>query len=455
MSKRMLLIGFADLAVLMLSIFAGVFIASRELYEILGIGMQLSIQWAILVTIIIGCLHSTGLYNPDYMFNMREAVARLITGFLITFVLVSILLSLSEAGPRLRDALPAAMALSFAGLLLVRFAAGHGTAAQFLKRRVLILGAGARAKRIEMEVRRKRGHSSFIPIAYIPIRPDEEDVSTVNIIENPGNLNRFCDEAGIDEIVVAADERRGNMPIDVLLECRMSGRLITSVTDFLEREAGQVEIEGLYPSWLVFSHGSARNSVERMGKRIFDIVVSGLMLIVTLPITLVTAVAILIDDGRPIFYRQSRTGLRGRAFDVIKFRSMRNDAEKDGVARWATKNDSRVTGIGHFIRKTRIDEIPQILNVLKGEMSFVGPRPERPAIVADLEAQIPFFKYRHIVKAGITGWAQVNYPYGASIADAREKLKYDLYYVKNGSLLLDFLILMETVRVIVWPDGAR
>lgn len=455
MSKRLLLIGAADLAVLMLSIFTGIFIASAGLFQVLGIGQQLAVQWFVLIAIIIACLNSIGLYNPDYMFDMREAVARLITGFLITFIIISILLSIIETGPRLRNALPPAMALSFAGLLLIRFIASHGAAAQFLKRRVLVLGAGTRAGRIESEVRRKRGHCGFIPIAYIPVRLDEDGVSPVSIIEDPGDLLRFCEEAGIDEIVVAADERRGNMPVDQLLECRMNGCMITTVTDFLEREAGQVELEGLYPSWLVFSQGTARNGFDRLAKRIFDIVCSSLLLLLTLPITLTTAILIAIDDGWPVFYRQTREGLNGRPFEVIKFRSMRKDAEKDGVARWATKDDNRVTRIGNFIRKTRIDEIPQIINVLKGEMSFVGPRPERPEIIAGLEGKIPFFKYRHVVKPGITGWAQVNYPYGASIDDAREKLKFDLYYVKNHTLLLDFLILMETVRVIVWPDGAR
>ena len=280
-------------------------------------------------------------------------------------------------------------------------------------------------------------------------------MSVVHIIDNPQDLNGFCEYARVDEIVLAADERRGTMPVDVLLECRMSGRKITTVTDFIEREAGQVELEGLYPSWLVFSVPTTRNIVERGIKRLFDIVISVAFLLLTFPLLLVTAICILLDDGAPVFYRQTRTGLRGKPFDVLKFRSMKKDAEKDGVARWAAQDDDRITRVGRFIRKTRIDELPQIFNVLAGSMSFVGPRPERPSIVADLESQIPFFRYRHVVKPGITGWAQVNYPYGASVEDAREKLKYDLYYIKNESLVLDLLILMETVRVVFWPSGAR
>lgn len=451
----MIVIGAADVTILLASILFGLFTSRAGLYALAGGTEVHSIEWTTYIIVIMGSLVSMGLYNPDYMFNMREAVTRLITGFLIAFVLVSVLLGLIKTAPQLNQALPPTMALSFAGLLVIRYAASQGAVSQFLKRRILVLGAGRRAQRIEYEVRRKHGHCGFIPVAYIPTSPDEVGVSVVNTIDDPIDLHAFCAEAGIDELVIAADERRGNMPIDMLLECRMSGCKITAVTDFIEREAGQVELDGLYPSWLVFSGGNARNIIDRASKRVVDILASGILLLATLPVTLITALMITLDDGGPIFYRQTRVGLNGKHFDVIKFRSMRNDAEKDGVARWATKDDDRITRIGRFIRKTRIDEIPQIFNVLSGDMSFVGPRPERPSIVTDLEDKIAFFKYRHVVKPGITGWAQVNYPYGASIEDAREKLKYDLYYVKNESLFLDFLILMETVRVVFWPDGAR
>lgn len=454
-SRRMIVIGAADLSILVVSILFGLLTSRAGVNAFFGGGFDMSLEWTTYIIVIMCCLISMGLYNPDYMFDMREAVTRLITGFLIAFVMVSVLLGLVKTAPQLSQALPPTMALSFAGLLVIRYAASHGAVSQFLKRRILVLGAGMRAQRIESEVRTKRGHCGFIPVAYIPTSPDESGVSLVNLIDDPIDLNSFCAEAGIDELVIAVDERRGTMPIDTLLECRMSGRKITAVTDFIEREAGQVELDGLYPSWLVFSQGTMRNNVDRFTKRVVDIVTSTLLLLVTLPVTLVTALLIVLDDGAPIFYRQSRVGLNGKNFDVVKFRSMRQDAEKDGVARWAVRDDDRVTRVGRLIRKTRIDEIPQIYNVLSGDMSFVGPRPERPSIVADLEDKIAFFKYRHVVKPGITGWAQVNYPYGASIEDAREKLKYDLYYVKNESIFLDFLILMETVRVVFWPDGAR
>ncbi|HAK63995.1 MAG TPA: sugar transferase [Alphaproteobacteria bacterium] len=454
-SKRMLVIGSADIMILLLSVLMGMLSATSGEAGFSQATLNHSSEWTMFLLVLIGCLISMGLYNPDYMFDMQEAVMRLITGFLITFVAVSLLLGFVKTAPVLRQALPPALALSFAGLLAVRYAASSTILAQYLKRRVLVLGAGVRARRIEEEIRKKHGHCGFIPVAYVPASPDERGVSVVHIIDNPQDLNGFCEYARVDEIVLAADERRGTMPIDVLLECRMSGRKITTVTDFIEREAGQVELEGLYPSWLVFSVPTTRNIVERGIKRLFDIVISLAFLLLTFPLLLVTAICILLDDGAPVFYRQTRTGLRGKPFDVLKFRSMKKDAEKDGVARWAAQDDDRITRVGRFIRKTRIDELPQIFNVLAGSMSFVGPRPERPSIVADLESQIPFFRYRHVVKPGITGWAQVNYPYGASVEDAREKLKYDLYYIKNESLVLDLLILMETVRVVFWPSGAR
>jgi exopolysaccharide biosynthesis polyprenyl glycosylphosphotransferase len=224
----------------------------------------------------------------------------------------------------------------------------------------------------------------------------------------------------------------------------------------MERESGQVELQSLDPSWLIFCNGfSAQHRIERVVKRMFDVVVSSLLLAFALPVATITALAIRLEDGGPIFYRQQRVGLRGRPFRLLKFRSMRVDSESDGVARWASAGDRRVTKVGAFIRQTRIDEIPQVLNVLKGEMSFVGPRPEQVAIVEELSQTIPYYRYRHMVKPGITGWAQINYRYGASVEDAYQKQKFDLYYIKNYSLALDFLILVQTVRVILWPHGVR
>jgi exopolysaccharide biosynthesis polyprenyl glycosylphosphotransferase len=218
---------------------------------------------------------------------------------------------------------------------------------------------------------------------------------------------------------------------------------------------GQVPIDSLKVSWLIYGHGFRQNFVRGVVKRCFDLVVSALLILVTLPIVIVAALLIAAEGGGRVIYRQERMGLGGRPFTVFKLRSMSSDAEKDGKAAWATVNDARITRVGRFIRRTRIDELPQLLNVLKGEMSFVGPRPERPEFVALLTQQIPFYAVRHSVKPGLTGWAQVRYSYGATVEQSVRKLEYDLYYVKNHTLLLDLVILLETVRVVLLGEGAR
>ncbi len=227
------------------------------------------------------------------------------------------------------------------------------------------------------------------------------------------------------------------------------------LSSFFERETGCVQLQSLNPSWLIFSDGFDRGLLRDTSKRLFDVVVSGILLVVALPIMALTALLIKLDSRGPILYRQERIGQGGAAFDVLKFRSMRTDAEKDGKPQWAKQNDSRVTRVGRVIRLLRIDELPQIFNVLKGEMSFVGPRPERPFFVDQLSEMIPYFMYRHNVKPGITGWAQIRYSYGSSVEDAIEKLQYDLYYVKNHSFFLDLVVLFQTMQVILFHKGAR
>jgi sugar transferase (PEP-CTERM system associated) len=241
-----------------------------------------------------------------------------------------------------------------------------------------------------------------------------------------------------------------------LLECRLAGIEVLELPSFLERETGKVRLDVLNPSWIIFGEGFRASARQQLLERAFDIVASLGLLVVALPFMLLAVVGIKLEEGRsaPVFYRQRRVGYRGDVFDVLKFRSMRVDAEKFG-AQYATANDPRVTRIGGLMRKTRIDELPQLLNVLRGEMSFVGPRPERPEFVNELEHRIPYYRERHTVKPGITGWAQLCYPYGSSEKDTIEKLQYDLYYVKNRSLLFDLAILVQTVEVVLWRKGAR
>ena len=256
------------------------------------------------------------------------------------------------------------------------------------------------------------------------------------------------------EIVVAEGERGAQLPVGPLMDCRAIGLRIIDFVAFYERETGKVDLDALYPGRLIFVENSGFAPVSIVLKRAMDIFVSGAALLILAPVMLAAAAAVRLGDGGPALYRQTRVGLNGAPFNIVKFRSMRMDAEKFG-AQWAQENDPRVTRVGRFLRDTRIDELPQLLNILRGEMSLVGPRPERPVFVDRLAANIPYFNERHRAKPGLTGWAQINYRYGASDDDAREKLKYDLYYVRNRSMALDVAIMLKTVRVVLWPDAVR
>jgi sugar transferase (PEP-CTERM system associated) len=255
--------------------------------------------------------------------------------------------------------------------------------------------------------------------------------------------------------VLALEERRNSLPLSDLLRIKTTGVHVNDFSSFIERETGRVDLDSVNPSWLIFSDGfSSGRAISSVAKRLFDIAASSLLLALSAPFIVLFALLVKLDSKGPAFFRQTRVGLYGQLFDVIKLRSMRTDAEAAG-AQFAQKDDPRVTRFGRFIRKTRIDELPQTWSVLKGEMSFVGPRPERPEFVADLEEQLPFYAERHMVKPGITGWAQINYPYGANLEDSRHKLEYDLYYAKNYTPFLDLLILLQTLRVVLWHEGAR
>jgi sugar transferase (PEP-CTERM system associated) len=324
------------------------------------------------------------------------------------------------------------------------------------KRRVLVYGAGRRAAPIA-NLRRSSDQRGFVVVGFV--RPPGEELAAPmeRLICLDGKLLDLCERHDIDEVIVAMDERRQTFPIRDLLDCRLAGIDVTDLVTFLERETGRVRIDVLNPSWLIFGHGFKRGSIRLQSARAFDLLAALTLLVLTLPVVLVTALAIKLEDGwrAPLFYQQERVGFAGRVFKLLKFRSMRIDAEAAGQALWAQKNDSRVTRVGAVIRKLRIDELPQVLNVIKGEMGLVGPRPERPQFVRQLTEKIPYYVERLSVKPGITGWAQLCYPYGASEQDALEKLQYDLYYIKNGNLLFDIAILVQTAEVVLMGNGAR
>jgi sugar transferase (PEP-CTERM system associated) len=323
------------------------------------------------------------------------------------------------------------------------------------KRRVLVYGAGKRSRSL-FELRRRADTRGFKIIGFMPTEGDTIVAPSDRVVERPADLFRWAVEHDIDEIVVAMDDRRRGFPMHELLECRLSGIEILEIPSFLERETGKVRLDVLNPSWIIFGEGFKASATQQMLARGFDLLASTGLLLIALPVMLLAIVGIKLEDGwhAPLFYRQKRVGHHGEVFDVLKFRSMGVDAEQNG-AQYATHDDPRVTRMGAIMRKMRIDELPQLFNVFRGEMSFVGPRPERPEFVAQLCEKIPYFRERHMVKPGITGWAQLCYPYGSSEKDTIEKLQYDLYYVKNRSLLFDLAILIQTVEVVLWGKGAR
>ncbi len=408
----------------------------------------------------VAAMVSVGLYGHQSFMDFRLLVSKVAVAFIFVLVLVLVTVSYWRDGPHnMPDAaaLPLKVALIWLGCIsLTRGAFLMTLGRGLLKRRLIVLGSGAPAARIARLVDTGE-NPHFLPVAFIGIAGGRGCGPSECLDWRAGDPDGLADLAyrlGASEIVVASDERRG-LPVHQLLRCKLAGVKVTDFLDFWERETRTVDLEALKPSWLFYSDGFRCGMLDRIVKRSFDIAVSLAALTLTLPLLAVTACLIRLETPGPALYRQTRVGLRGRVFTILKFRSMRVDAERDGSPRWAAKGDPRVTRIGAVIRKLRIDELPQIFNVLRGDMSFVGPRPERPFFVADLAKVIPYYAERHWARPGITGWAQINYPYGASIEDARRKLSYDLYYVKNQSIFLDSVIMLQTARVILWNRGAR
>lgn len=401
-------------------------------------------------------MSSMGLYQPDLWNSIASLKVRVVTAFLMGFAITVLISYLMPPPHPLPVGLGATvMIAALAGSVIVRAAFHQWNHFGVPKSRVLVLGTGSRVMKLAESAQRNPNHQV---IGYIALQPSRHYIPLAHVLSlTPDDtLPSVVAKYAIDQIVVAVRDRRGGgFPVQQLLECKMKGVKVIELPSFFEREYRQVLLESLNPSWVVLGDGFRQGYFANAVKRLFDLTVSGAVLLLTLPIMLVTALCIYVESGGPVLFRQERVGQGGRPFTLYKFRSMRNDAERGGTPQWAKANDDRITRVGSFIRKVRIDELPQVFNVLNGEMSFVGPRPERPFFVDQLAKQIPFYALRHSAKPGITGWAQVRYQYGASIDDAIEKLQFDLYYVKNHGLFLDLMILISTVEVVLWGKGAR
>jgi sugar transferase (PEP-CTERM system associated) len=401
-------------------------------------------------------LASLGLYSPRQRSDLPGLIVRLAVAVAASFVLASALFYEVPALRVGRGILALSAFFAFCSVLVTRAFLSQVVDEGAFRRKVLVFGAGQRSLAIS-SLRRRADRRGFSVAGYVQAQDEVIAAPDQQILKLNSGLRELCTEHGIQEIVVAMEDRRRGFPISEFLECRFAGIDVTELLTFLERETGRVAIDVLNPSWLIFGEGFRRNPVRLLTARSVDLLASATLLLVSVPAMLLTALAIKLEDGwnAPVLYRQARIGQGGVAFDVLKFRSMRIDAEISGEAQWAQTADPRVTRVGAMIRKLRVDELPQIFNVVRGDMSLVGPRPERPEFVAKLSERIPYYVERHCVKPGITGWAQLCYPYGSSERDALEKLQYDLYYIKNNSLLFDLAILVQTVEVVLMGKGAR
>lgn len=400
-----------------------------------------------------------GLYQNRFRGGILGVFLRSVIGFMCGAAVLALMYYLIPSLYLGRGVFALALVVAFFMVGTIRPMFFYYVDRDILKIRVLVLGAGEKAASIPRRLRRRVDRRGFRVVGYLPLETDKSVAVDSSVVVQMGeqSLLDYCIANAVDEIVVAADERRNGMPLEELLNCKLYGIDIIDLLGFFEREQGKLPLDILRPDWLIYSDGFDSGTFRDVSKRMFDVFASALILLITWPFMLIAAIAIKLEDGfnAPVFYGQIRVGHLGEPFEVLKFRSMSVNAEKDGVAQWATKNDARVTTVGKIIRKTRIDELPQILNVFRGDMSFVGPRPERPQFVEELAKEIPYYQERHAVKPGITGWAQVCYPYGASMNDSVQKQEFDLFYIKNHTIFLDMLILCQTAEVVLFGKGAR
>lgn len=437
-------------------VFVGILIAVMWVGNDLPLDMKLVALYAAILALVMLAINAwLGFYQHIHDRSIEDSRARAVLSLHLSIPVAYVIFLIlpSVDGDRILLELSGMAALF--GMLSYRVMASHRRSRALVTLRLLIFGAGKEASSVAASLSKE--DQTVRVVGFYPGPVDEPlAVPEHLVIARDKNIVDVVSELKVDEIVVAIGERRGGrMPLRELLDCRLSGVLVLDMSSHFERMLGQIRLDALRAGWLIFGGGFRQGTGRTVIKRIFDIVAASVLLILFSPLMLITTLLIVLEDGFPILYRQERVGLNGRLFNVIKFRSMRKDAEKDGTPRWATKNDDRVTRVGRVIRKLRIDELPQLFSVLAGEMSMVGPRPERAFFVDQLTKEIPFYAVRHSVKPGVTGWAQVRYHYGSTVDDAAQKLQYDLYYVKNHTLLLDLVVLFETVGVVVSGRGAQ
>ncbi|KFI22336.1 TIGR03013 family XrtA/PEP-CTERM system glycosyltransferase [Nitrosococcus oceani] len=453
--RSFLILAFCEVVILFSSLWLAALIRFMGNYQLIQENLGLLWPKAIVYTVVVAsALIASGLYRRRQRYGLAGIFNRLVVAMLVAGTLMAVTFYFIPEFHLGRGVLILSIMISACALLLSRAFFLYLMGLQGLQRRLLILGTEKRAASVNT-LRRRSDRLGIDIVGYAPLPGEIPLIPKEQLVEVGEALQEYVMRAGIDEIVIAVDERRGRLPYKELLSCRMAGIAVTDVLDFFEQTTGKLKIDVMYPSWLLFSSGFHHHFLRQFTKRLFDITVSVILLILCSPLMLFAMIAILRESGRPVLYRQRRVGENSQPFYIFKFRTMRQDAEADGKARWAASGDSRITPVGRWLRRTRIDELPQIFNILRAQMSFVGPRPERPEFVETLAEKLPYYGERHRVKPGLTGWAQICYPYGSTEGAAFEKLQYDLYYVKNYSLFLDLMILLQTVEVVVLGKGAR
>ena len=413
--------------------------------------------WKIgLVTVVCQlCLYYNDFYDLTLMHSSRELIVRLLQAVgAASIVLAALYFTMPSL--MIGDGIfVSALFVFVVGILGWRLLFNQLTGSLKLQERILVVGTGETARKVVRQILNQR-EFAYRVIGFIDDDPSRIGERIVNpgIVGTPADMADLIERHQIDRIIVGLSDRRGKLPVEELLRAKMAGIRVEDATTTYERVTGKILIDDLRPSWLIFSDGFRVSRMTRWLKRSIDLTLSLILGVLSFPLMVLTAIAIALESGLPVLYCQERVGENGKAFTLCKFRSMRTDAEKDGTPIWARDKDERVTRVGRFIRTTRLDELPQIWNVLRGDMSFVGPRPERPFFVAELAKAIPFYQQRLVVKPGLTGWAQVKYRYGSSLDDAMEKLRYDLYYIKHLSVVFDLTIVFDTVKVVLFRKGA-
>ena len=454
-----IILGMIEALVFYLGFYSGIYL--RFLGDSAAVTSSFGTLWPkalVYTSIMMLCMIAVGLYDRTaWSLEGRSAMLlRVLSSFILAVFPLSFLFYIAPAILLWRGATLLVLGVSLLGIVIVRLIFVNVVDQQVLRRRALVLGAGKRAGHI-MQLEKELPLLGVEVAGYVHMDTDHDAIDDYRVFLRDKPLQEIVSEKKIDEIILAVDDRRKSMPVHEILNCKMNGVDVLDMLSFFERETGRVKLDMVNPSWLFLSDGFRVSVSSSIAKRVFDVAVCVLLLPLFLPLMLLVAMAIWIDSGGKgsVFYKQVRVGRNNKNFTIYKFRSMRVDAESDGRARWAQKHDARITRVGALIRKGRLDELPQIFNILKGDMSFVGPRPERPAFVEQLQGQYPYYRERHRMRPGLTGWAQISYQYGNSTEDAYRKLEFDLYYVKNYSIFLDLLIILHTIHVVLTGKGAH